>query len=277
MTKIGVPKSEVTARDHIQVRAALVKRLGGANEAVVFGRIYYRADPESRSAEEHAGEWWWVATYPQIEQQTGLSYKKVRLAIAALVDLGAIEQQPAGGKSYRYRPIIAEESRLPSGADSGAEDSAPEGTKIRPRGQKDVPSGAVTPLIDKEDVRDTPVVPDREVVDAGFERVFSAWPATRRVRKTATVSWAKAVKTVGPDKVAKLVEVAEQFGIRYRSWATSEQTFVPHLTTWLNQERWTTPLPEANRGAARSTVEHGRSVDQILRDREALEQRAVSA
>jgi hypothetical protein len=95
------------------------------------------------------------------------------------------------------------------------------------------------------------------------------------------VAFARAVKTVGARQVEKLVLTAEEFGARYRTWAPAEQQYVPLLTTWLNQERWTTVLPEANRGRGRTTVDVARSAAQILADRrsarEGVEQKAVSA
>jgi len=124
---------------------------------------------------------------------------------------------------------------------------------------------------------DTPVVPAADSVANALELVWASWPTARRsTRKVVTAKWAAAVKAVGMKDLDRLTHAAVAFGERYGTWAPSEQTFVPLLSTWLHQERWTTPLPEAGRGN-RSTVAHGRSVDEILAAREGSGRLAVNA
>lgn len=268
----GVPASALVGEDHIQVRAALVAYLGGANQAVVFTRIEYRARHVA-FAHEHDGAQWWEVKQADLARETGLTVAQVETALANLLKAGAIraEQHSLPMQTMSYSPVIAQsgDSRI---GNRRLPDSNPEIPGLQ------IGDSRIAPLAEEREEAEEALV-ESDPIAAGFERVFAAWPSTRRVRKTAAKSWAKAAAVVGSEKLERLTSVAEQHGIRYRTWATSEQTFVPHLTTWLNQERWTMPLPEASRGQRQTTVEHGRSVDQILRDRAAAadEQRAVSA
>lgn len=264
---IGVPLGEATAKDFMMVRAALVQRLGGANEALVWARIFYRADEDSRAAHEVDGSLWWRAPHPLIAKETGLSEKQVRSAVEALVDGGFVERQKHAGNVYSYRAVVY----LPSGADTV---SALQGRSNRPVGQIVLPSGAGVPLIETEDLKDTPVAPkgaavDPRIVDA-FERAWKAWiPSRAGSRKKAESSFRTAAKTVGVNQLERLVLTIQAHCDAWRSWVPADHQFVPMMATWLNQERWTTPVPERDRGRQRGSVEHGRHVDEILRAREA--------
>jgi hypothetical protein len=274
VSEAGVPASALVGEDHIQVRAALVAYLGGANQAVVFTRIEYRARHVA-FAHEHDGAQWWEVKQADLARETGLTVAQVETALANLLKVGAIraEQHSLPMQTMSYSPVIAQsgDSRI---GNRRSPDSNPEIPGLQ------IGDSRIAPIAEeREEAEEEPIV-EADPISAGFERVFKSWPATRRVRKTAAKAWVKAAATVGAEKLERLIWVTEQHGTRYRTWATSEQTFVPHLTTWLNQERWTMPLPEASRGQKQSTVEHGRNVDQILRDREAAavdERKAVSA
>lgn len=264
----GVPRDEVTARDHIQVRAKLVKRVGGANNALVFGRIHFRADSDSRAAVEVDGSWWWQASYPEIGDQTGLSPKQALDAVSALLAGGWIERREGRGRAFLYRAVIAESgaSHLTHRADS---ESDPQVTSIGPVGQTHLPSGSVTPLIDIEDKRDTPVVPASTVADVPsgrspkiteyvgqlFEDAWTHWPRKESKKKARD----RFLAVHDPRMVASKI-IAH--GDAHQ--ANTPTRFVPHLTTWLNQERWTDPLPaprgdqrQAPAARAESVIEMG--------------------
>lgn len=87
-----VPPDMLTANDFIGVRAALVKLFGGdGNRALVFTRIFYRADARWREAhEDEAGLWWWRATYAVLADETGLSEQQARRCVKWLVDEGYV-------------------------------------------------------------------------------------------------------------------------------------------------------------------------------------------
>jgi hypothetical protein len=125
----GVPMDEVTAHDFMQVRAALVARLGGANEALVWTRIHYRCADEAYAYVDAEGVLWWPATNEQIGSEVGLSADQVKRATATLKAdgyLAATEHRLGGNydRTKSWRPVI--ESRRVESAISpnGAGDSA---------------------------------------------------------------------------------------------------------------------------------------------------------
>jgi hypothetical protein len=148
MTTEGVPVDEATARDFIMVRAALVKRLGGANEALVWSRVFFRVGPDSAVAYEHEGEHWWAASLQTIAEETGLTVKQVRTAVDGLIDAGfLVREQHAGyDRTASYRPIV----HVPSGADGSAH-----------LGTFHVPSGADVPLIEEVKTSSSKKKPER--------------------------------------------------------------------------------------------------------------------
>jgi len=104
----GVPASLVTAADFMQVRSALVRLLGGANEALVWTRIEFRMQAAVPPHVDQQGNVWWPATAEQIADETGLSADQVRRALRGLIDDGYLEstEHRLGGnydrtKSYR--------------------------------------------------------------------------------------------------------------------------------------------------------------------------------
>lgn len=242
MTHNGVPIAEATAKDFMMVRAALVKRLGGANQALVWSRIWYRCDDNSRVADEHDGAYWWKASHGVLAEETGLSEKQARTAVEDLVKQGFLERSNFGGRTFSYRPV----TYLPNWADS---ESARIGSSIRPDGQIYLPDSAVVPLIETRDIEDTPVVPRGDQLESAFNRLWEMWPTPRRgTRKKSGASFRTAVKVVGVRDIATILDAAAAHVDVWRTWAAKDQQFVPAMTTWLNQERWTADLPQ-RRGA----------------------------
>lgn len=230
----GVPIAEVTANDFMQVRAALVRRLGGANQALVFSRIYYRTDSNSRAALEVDGQMWWKASHPALAAETGLTIKQARDAIEELVEHGHVVRELHGGRAYSYRTVVI--GYLPSGADR---QSDLEGRSIGPVGQMYLPSEAVTPLIDIEDLRDTPIVPTMvaKIGAAGvdlFEDAWTHWPRKESKKKARD-------RFLSLSNHGTIARAVVAHGDAHSKFTPPQ--FVPHLTTWLNQERWNDPLP----------------------------------
>lgn len=128
MSEQGVPISEVTAGDFIQIRAALVKRLGGGNEAIVWACIEFRCRDASTLKYVHEGERWWRAKYDAIGAETGLSAKQVRTAIESLVrgEFLVREQHSLRNnydQTYSYRPVvIGGQIDVPGWADEAAQE-----------------------------------------------------------------------------------------------------------------------------------------------------------
>ena len=126
----GVPMEEVTAHDFMQVRAALVARLGGANEALVWTRIHYRCADEARAYVDDDGVTWWPASSAAISAEVGLSDDQVDRALKSLRSAGFLDatEHRLGGNYDRtksWRPVVLD----PRGVDSansrnGVRDSA---------------------------------------------------------------------------------------------------------------------------------------------------------
>jgi hypothetical protein len=125
------------------------------------------------------------------------------------------------------------------------------------------------------DVDVPPVVPAGDAVDEAFDRLWEMWPPHRRgTRKKSGASFRTAVRAVGGIRhVDVILDAAEVHASVWRSWPPSDAQFVPAMTTWLNQERWTAEAPMP-RGSRLTTVDAGRAADAILAQQE---RRAVSA
>lgn len=121
MTQGGVPVEEATAKDFMMVRAALVQRLGGANEALVWTRIEWRTG--SRDAHQVGdGRHWWAATYPELADETGLTPEQVRRAIERLIEGGFLvaEQHHGFSRTRSYAPVFAHLADSPDGQDASS-------------------------------------------------------------------------------------------------------------------------------------------------------------
>jgi len=207
----GVPMSEATARDFIMVRAALVKRLGGANEALVWSRVYFRVGPDSAAAYEQGGEHWWAASLQTVADETGLTVKQVRGAIDALIEGGfLVREQHAGyDRTASYRPVV----HVPSGADGSAQ-----------MGTFDVPSGANVPLIDLEEVSSSKKKPESS----------KRKPETRLPKSWApNASHIERARAKGVDVMAE----AEAFRLHAETHDRHAAQWNAAFTTWLIKAR----------------------------------------
>jgi hypothetical protein len=75
-----------------------------------------------------------------------------------------------------------------------------------------------------------------------FEQAWLQWP--RKVgKKAALKAWPAALRARG--SVDDLILDVTRFGAAYSKYPPSKQAFIPHLSSWLNGERWTDPLPVA--------------------------------
>jgi hypothetical protein len=145
---MGVPADEVTANDFVQVRAKLVRRLGGANEALVWTRVHYRCHDGAHRHVDGDGMAWWPASNEQIGEEVGLSADQVRRALAALMKGGFVvsEEHRLQGNYDRtrsWRTVV--ESRQVEAANSpdGGGDIAERTGRNRrqdPANSPDVPS-----------------------------------------------------------------------------------------------------------------------------------------
>lgn len=264
MSEQGVPVAEATAKDFIQVRAALVRRLGGANEALVWTRIDWRADSARVAHQTEDGTHWWAATYPEIAEETGLTADQVRRAIERLIDGGFLraEQQHGFSRKRSYAPVFAHVADSPDGRNARSK---------RQDCQIHVADSPDVPLIETLETGDTPVVPAGAGIEKKLDAIWSLWPASRRsTRKVVERSLRTALKAAD---WLTIIDVAESHTQVWETWPVSDVQFVPLLSTWLNQERWTGAVPQP-RGCKLTTIDAGRAADEILARQE---QAAVSA
>lgn len=121
------------------------------------------------------------------------------------------------------------------------------------------------------DVDVPPVVPVGDAADEAFERLWNLWPTHRRgTRKKSGSSFRSALKVVGGVRsVDVILDAAEAHCSVWRSWPESDAQYVPSMTTWLNQERWTAepPMPRTGRLSA---VDAGRRAAELLAEHDRL-------
>lgn len=126
----GVPMDEVTAHDFVMVRAALVQRLGGANEALVWTRIHFRCADGAHRYVDGDEVAWWPASNELIGGEVGMSSDQVKRATAKLVADGYLvsTEHRLGGNYDRtksWRPVVeprrVESAESPDGAGESAD------------------------------------------------------------------------------------------------------------------------------------------------------------
>ena len=269
--------------DFVVARAALIRAVGIV-EAVVLARIHYRARESYREAYEHGGEWWWNAPVEALADETGLSEKQVRRALAVLRDAGHVvaEKHHRGGSwdqsmSYRVALDLAEtpaNSHSPSRADasarrgvshapSGADEHAPSGAdhplqeeiKKREEPPSSPPAAVAVPSWRSPALREPPTVePD------GFDAFYAAWP--RKVgRRDARRAWDSAMRRDADP--AEIIAAAEAYASNPH---VPPREFVPHPSTWLNRDGWADELP-GPRGTERRLTNAERAMAEAIEDR----------
>lgn len=113
----------------------------------------------------------------------------------------------------------------------------------------------------RKDVDVTPVVPFGDQVEA----LWILWPSTRRsTRKVVERALRAALKS---NPWESILEAARVHTAIWLTWPDADVQYVPLLSTWLNQERWTGAPPQP-RGGKLSTIDAGRAADEILARRE---------
>jgi len=226
-----------------------------ADELSIYGLAVYMA------LASHSGKGGIRPSIATLAKEARCSPNKVREELGKLTALGVVKvirRVKAKGLNdtnvYTLRP------------NGPARGTAPREVPLpHPVQEGTAPGGPEEEPLKKNPSRNTPVVPSR--VDAAFEQVWSVWPTARRgARKKSESSFRTAARTVGAEKLDRLVSVAGMFCERWASWPADDVKYVPLLSTWLNQERWTTPLPEVRVGK-RSTMDTARDADAILRAR----------
>lgn len=92
--------------------------------------------------------------------------------------------------------------------------------------------------------------------------LWMMWPASRRsTRKVAERALKTALKSAD---APILIEAAKVHTDVWATWPQVDEKYIPLLSTWLNQERWTGAAPEPRSGRPLSPVDMGRAAAELL-------------
>ncbi|MDQ1206615.1 helix-turn-helix domain-containing protein [Microbacterium sp. SORGH_AS_0862] len=237
-------------------------------QKVVLAAVCHRTDDKTH--ETFVGQ-------QTIASMIGASVSTVMRALSGLEELGVIERRRRAGQGgYRTSDLIVVnraytsqhlEGTAPTRQSSYKDDSTDlTVTAPQPNRQSD---GA-------EEITQIDHSEDHSVSCAdAFDRAWKHWP--RKVqRKAAFAAFTRAAKS---RPLADLEADVTRFGIAYARTATDAQ-FVPHLSSWLNGERWTDDLPASRltpMHRAQRTVAAGRAVVALMANMDALDAAAKTA
>jgi len=215
--------------EFISVTADLVRRVGGANAALVWARIEFVCRIGGRDRVEDEDGIWWVVSKPKLAQDIGLSERTVRSTLEKLISQGHIEakmvDESAWDRSLAYRAVGAlSAGRAHQTKMSDASDE--NGRCIGPNRPIDQTKMADVPYI--EEVKKKNII---DADDAAFEEWWIHYP--RKVSKgQARKAYKTALKKTDHDT---LIAAVKAFSA---SVAETEAQFIAHGSTWLNGERW---------------------------------------
>lgn len=240
----GVPLAEATSHDTINVRAALIRRMGSANLAIVWQMIHFRTAPASPYAYERDGRLWWRAKRDDIAAATGLTVDQARRSCESLEQSGyiATERHMQDGvydQTRSYRTVVIT-----------PDDVAP---------VPDEHSASVPNVPSSQEVEEQPLF---DPIEQAFDEAWKHWPK-KVERKQALQRFRAAAKRVG---LQMLTDQIVRFGDAYT--ATTQKKFVPALGVWINGDRWTDELPQADR--PQGSAQPVRSMQQFEAERAAI-------
>lgn len=263
MSEQGVPIDEVNAEDFITVRAALVRRLGGANEALVWERVRYRTSRDSPVAYDRDERRWWATSPEGVGEEVGLSGPQARRALESLASDGFLTRAQHAlvsnyDRRYSYSPNIV-------GRQMDVTNSADQSAGI---GASDVPNSADVPLPEEElrKKEEESVAPEvqrlcallADLVRANGFKVgavgFSWWQACDRLMRIDGLT-------------AEQIEILARWATSHEFWSANVRS-MPALRKHVDQLR-AQRNRELGKKVGKSTIEHGRNVDEILAQREA--------
>lgn len=118
---------------------------------------------------------------------------------------------------------------------------------------------------------------DQQVEDhvgALLDVLWMMWPTSRRsTRKVAERALRTALKSAD---APTLIEAAKTHTDVWATWPQVDEKYIPLLSTWLNQERWTGAAPEPRAGRQLSPVDMGRAAAELLAVEDTRHLRALS-
>ncbi|MDQ7877344.1 helix-turn-helix domain-containing protein [Microbacterium sp. QXD-8] len=204
-----------------------------------------------------------------IAREARCSDRQVRRALVELEELGVVSRVRRKNKQGRAPSGYVLHPNGNLSVDEEAEEvpDSQSGTSVVPDSQSAGSglSAQITPLIEEQPENKNPSISPQ----VRFEEFWSVYP--RRVaKKKALEVFVRVVRTTDPQLV---LDGARRYAAET---AGTDVKYIAHPTSWLNQERWTDE-PAASQQRP-STIDHGRTVDELLRAREQGSQRlAVTA
>jgi hypothetical protein len=107
-----------------------------------------------------------------------------------------------------------------------------------------------------------------------LEVLWMMWPSSRRsTKKVVALRLKTALKRTD---APTLIEAVKAHTDVWSTWPESDVQYVPLLSTWLNQERWTGAVPQPRSGARLSPVDMGRAAAELLAVEDTRHLRALS-
>jgi hypothetical protein len=107
------------------------------------------------------------------------------------------------------------------------------------------PSASAFPSTKKEESKD--------VVRTGFDLFWESYPKERRIdKRDALKAW---IRTKAEEHAGEVLASLADWK-KHSQW--QEARFIPHTTTFLNKERWKSPVPKESNGARQASREQQR-------------------
>ena len=176
-----------------------------------------------------------------LAKDTGYSLRSVRRHVSWLRNAGLINvthRAPGGVRKSDSYTFNVEWTAEPTGQTDRVPTGQTDQWPNRPVAKKDNPTG--------QKVQSVPlyIEPEEEPEEVNAQRDLFAefwivWPRSES-KKPAAEAWAKAIKRADPEKILAAANAYANHPDRVA------KRFVPYAATWLNQDRWTDPLPEAD-------------------------------
>lgn len=160
------------------------------------------------------------ATNVHISQTLGIAERTIRISLSNLVKVGLVKVQLKRGKKGTYRNIEL------VGYSREANNAPPGGNFEPPREEKNA-ALTISRNIQREIYKESKTV-------GHFERFWQAYPK-KVSKKSALKAWQKVV--VSEETVPKILSALEA-QVSTEQWRKDGGRFIPHPTTWINQERW---------------------------------------
>lgn len=193
-----------------------------------------------------------------ISARSGASVKTVSRALGALEAVGAISRSRRSGMGgYRTSDLITLNTTYRTESPQGAEPTRQSAYKAD---SPDLPDSLSSPTglsdgaeeiiqIDQSDDHSDLMLIEPEtsvaIPETTFDDFWKAWPRSEG-RKVAEAAWSRAIKRA---PAALILERAITYaGHPHRP----ARQFVPYASSWLNQDRWEDPPPQAPEGQQRA-------------------------